>query len=63
MSKKEAPTFTFTTDELLDDIAMIFGDDLADIVADRDADAYAAERDEAYIRQTEDAANHKKDRS
>ena len=42
---------------------MIFGDDLADIVADRDADAYAAERDEAYIRQTEDAANHKKDRS
>ena len=56
---KEDPNFQFSTEELLDDLAMIFGDDLADIAGDRDADM----RDEMFTRQAEDAANHKKDRS
>jgi len=51
---KEDPNFQFSTEELLDDLAMIFGDDLADIAGDRDADM----RDEMFTRQAEEAADH-----
>ena len=44
--------------DLMADLAMIFGDDLADIAGDRDAEAYASERDEMFTRQAEEAADH-----